>query len=337
MSIRFGLCLFVATCLLSTTARADHHSTIVVYPGGDAAGAGKHVVLVAGDEEYRSEEALPQLGKILSVHHGFKCTVVFSVNPQTGEIDPDNQNNMPGLKELATADLMIIATRFRNPSDEQMKYVVDYVESAKPIIGLRTATHAFRIPKDRKYGRYSFNSQEWKQGFGRQVLGETWINHHGHHGREATRGIPAKGMEKHPILRGVKDIWGPTDVYGVRLPLPGDSQPLVLGLVTSGMTPADPVSFSRKNDPAMPVAWIKSYTAPNEKKARVFTTTMGASQDLENEGVRRMLVNATYWALGMEDKIPESSNVAIVGEFKATKFSFGGYVRGVKPSDHALK
>ncbi|HEX8312620.1 MAG TPA: hypothetical protein VF614_14960, partial [Chthoniobacteraceae bacterium] len=59
----------------------------VTYEGKEGAGKGKHVVLLAGDEEYRSEEALPQLGKILSQHHGFKSTVVFSISPQTGEID----------------------------------------------------------------------------------------------------------------------------------------------------------------------------------------------------------------------------------------------------------
>ena len=87
---------------------------------------------------------------------------------------------------------MIIATRFRDLPDDQMKEIVDYVESGRPIIGMRTATHAFNI-KDgkRKYARYSFNSKEWDGGFGRQVLGETWISHHGHHAHESTRGIVA--------------------------------------------------------------------------------------------------------------------------------------------------
>ena len=75
----------------------------------------------------------------------------------------------------------------------------------------------------------------------------------------------------------------------------------------------------------------------NGKKARVFTTTMGASQDLLNEGVRRMIVNASFWALGMEDKIPAQATVDIVGDYKPTRFSFKGYVKGVKPEDHAWK
>jgi hypothetical protein len=146
----------------------------------------------------------------------------------------------------------------------------------------------------------------------------------------------AKGQEHNSILRGIKDgeIWGPTDVYGVRLPLPGDSTPLVLGQVVEGMKPTDPGVEGGKNDPMMPVAWTKTYESASGKKARVFTTTMGSSTDLESEGVRRLLVNATYWAVGLEDKIPTHSNVDIVGEYKPTRFGFGTYVKGKKPADY---
>src|SRR4029077_14100326 len=130
-------------------------------------------------------------------------------------------------------------------------------------------------------------------------------------------GLIARGQETHPILRGIKDgdIWGPTDVYTVTLPLYGDSKPLVLGQVLEGMKPTDEPLAGEKNDPMMPVAWVKSYTGDSGKTARVFATTMGASQDLENEGLRRLLVNATYWTLGMEDRLPEKANVELVGEY----------------------
>src|SRR5207249_2354615 len=115
----------------------------VVYDGTNGPGKGKHIVLVSGDEEYRSEEALPQLGKILAKRHGFKCTVLFAINPKDGTIDPNRNDNIPGLKALRNADLAIFFLRFRNLPDDQMKEVVDYVESGRPIIGLRTATHSF--------------------------------------------------------------------------------------------------------------------------------------------------------------------------------------------------
>src|SRR5882672_1479276 len=94
----------------------------VVYEGKQGPGVGKHVVLVSGDEEYRSEETLPQLGKILAKHHGFKCTVLFAIDPKDGTINP-NISNIPGLEALKSADLLILFTRFRHLPEEQMKHL----------------------------------------------------------------------------------------------------------------------------------------------------------------------------------------------------------------------
>jgi type 1 glutamine amidotransferase len=313
------------------------HDQWIVFEGSDGPGKGKHIVLICGDEEYRSEETIPQLAKILARHHGFRCTVLFAIDPKDGTINPTVRDNIPGLDALKTADLLVVFLRFRDLPDEQMKPLVDYIESGRPIIGLRTSTHAFDLKSSQTYAKYTWNNAEG--GFGRMVLGETWISHHGQHGKQSTRGIVAKEQANHPILRGIAngDIWGPTDVYGVRLPLPGDSQPLILGQVLESMSPNDKPVAGTQNDPMMPVAWTKTYTGTSGKTARVFTTTMGASQDFQSEGVRRLLVNACYWALGMEDKIPVKSNADFVGEYKPTPFKFGGFKPGVKPSDHAIQ
>jgi len=310
----------------------------VVYDGFDGPGKGKHIVLVSGDEEYRSEETLPQLGKILAKHHGFKCTVLFAIDKKTGAINPNQNDNIPGLEALKTADLMVVFLRFRNLPDEQMKHIAEYVEAGKPIVGLRTATHAFANGGKGTYGKYDWRSKDWPGGFGKQVLGETWVNHHGKHGTEGTRGLIAPGKENHAILRGIMngDIYGPTDVYTVNLPLK-DCDPLVLGQVVSGLTPDTPPVKGKKNDPMMPVAWTKSFATEPGKTARVFTTTMGASQDFESEGLRRLLVNACYWALGMEEQIGAKSVVDLVGKYETRPFRTGGFKPGVKPSDHAMK
>ncbi|MBY0525201.1 MAG: ThuA domain-containing protein [Gemmataceae bacterium] len=330
--------LGLALLFLGVTASANAADPWIVYEGNEGPGKGKHIVLVSGDEEYRSEEALPQLAKILAKHHGFKCTVLFAIDKDGETINPNRNDNIPGLEMLKSADAMIIFTRFRNLPDEQMKHVADYLETGKPVIGLRTATHAFNL-SGKTYARLSNGDKETDGGFGRQVLGEKWISHHGNHGSQSTRGLIAKGEEKNPILRGIKDgdIWGPTDVYGVRLPLPGDSKPLVMGQVLTGMKADDKPVVGKQNEPMMPVAWTKTYKAAGDKTGRVFTTTMGASQDLESEGMRRLLVNATYWALGLEDKIPDTAKVDIVGEYKPNPFKFGGFTKGVKPSDLAIK
>lgn len=326
------VCLF--TPLIATAA---DKAQWVSYTPEESKANGKHVVLVSGDEEYRSEETLPQLAQILTKHHGFRCTVLFAIDPKNGSITPTVTNNIPGLEQLANADLMIIFTRFRDLPDEQMQHIVDYLESGRPIIGLRTATHAFKLPGDSEYARYSWRNKEWEGGFGRQVLGETWINHHGKHGSQSTLGIIAEDQAEHPILKGIEagSIWGPSDVYGVRLPLPGDSKPLVFGQVLTGMKPDDPPVDGKQNDPMMPVAWTKSYTTDDGKTGRVFTTTMGASQDFSSEGLRRLLVNASYWALGMEDKIPAQSRVDLVGEYDPLPFRFGGHKKNVYPADYA--
>lgn len=229
---------------------------------------------------------------------------------------------------------MVIFTRFRDLPDAQMKHVADYIASGKPIVAMRTATHAFDLRTSSAYQRFSWNSKQWDGGFGRQVLGETWIAHHGRHGQQSTRGIIAKGREEHPILRGIRDgdIWGPTDVYEVRLPLPGDSLPLVLGQVLAGMRPDDAPVAGKQNDPMMPIAWVKTYKGAGGNSARVFTTTMGAAQDLRNEALRRLLVNACYWTLGLERQISARSNVDLVGEYNPLPFGNNGFLKGVKPS-----
>jgi type 1 glutamine amidotransferase len=330
----------VLAALLSIAAAAARGADQwVVYEGKDGPGHGKQIVLISGDEEYRSEEALPQLGKILATHHGFRCTVLFAIDPADGSINPNRNDNIPGLEALQSADLMVIFARFRNLPDEQMKHIVDYVESGRPVVGLRTSTHAFNLDDKSGYRHYTWQNNTWEGGFGRQVLGETWINHHGQHGRQSTRGIVADQAQDHPILRGIADgdAWGPTDVYGVRLPLPGDSQPLLLGQVLVGMQPDDAPVAGKQNEPMMPVAWVKSFTPAGGKTARVFNTTMGASQDLQSEGVRRLLVNACYWAVGLEDKIRADATVDLVGKFEPLPFKFNGFQTGVMPADHALE
>ncbi|OHB78472.1 MAG: hypothetical protein A2Z25_21240 [Planctomycetes bacterium RBG_16_55_9] len=306
-----------------------------VLGGNEGPGKGRHIVLLAGDEEYRSEDSMPQLAKILAVRHGFKCTVLFAINKETGEIDPQTLDNIPGLQALETADLMVMFLRFRELPDEQMKYIIDYTNSGKPIVGLRTSTHAFFYRKnmDSPYAKYNWQNKEFQGGYGRQVFGETWINHYGAHQKESTRGLIAEGMESHPIVKGIDGIWGESDVYAVTT-LTSDSKPLIMGQVLSGMNPADEPNPDKK---LVPVAWTKTYTGEKGKTSRIFTTTMGHSFDFKNEGFRRLMVNACYWALGMEDKIPAKSNVDFVGPYEPNKIGMGKHQRGLKPADHELK
>lgn len=318
----------------------------ITYQGIDGPGSGKHIVLISGDEEYRSEEALPQLAKILSQRHGFACTVLFAQDPEhPGIIDPNYPANIPGMEKLNTADLMVIFTRFRALPDEQMEPIHKYLTAGKPVLAIRTATHAFNFPDTSSrwyhWGNYfDDESHPWHGGFGRLVLGENWRYHHGRHKHQSTRGLVAPGAESHPINRGLEgtDIWGPSDVYGVRLPLPGDAQPLVLGQVVNrrgdydesdafyGMRPTDDEIATQDdngrnpNDPMMPIAWLKTYQLPEGRSGLAFTSTIGAATDLSSEGVRRLLVNAAFFLTGTE--VPPAADVALVGEYIPSPYSF---------------
>ena len=309
-----------------------------VYQGKEGPGAGKHIVLISGDDEYRSEQALPMLGKILAMRYGFKCTVLFAINPADGTIKPDHQTNISGMEEIDSADLLILGLRFRNLPDEQMKNFVDYVNAGKPIIGTRTSTHAFNYPGNSpsQYKHYGFNNKEWLGGFGRQVLGDTWINHHGHHKRESCRGIIADGQKDNPILNGVTDVWGPSDVYGIRN-LPESANVLLKGQVLAGMNPDDKPVEGKKNNPMMPLAWSKGFKSESGKVSKIVCTTMGASTDFESEGLRRFVINAAFWCLDMESSIPAKANVDYVDPYKPTQFGFGSYQKGLTPRDFDLK
>lgn len=300
--------------------------------GKEGPGKGKRVVLVAGANEYNPETGLPLLARILAERHGFDCTVCFTLN-KAGQIDPNTSDNLPGLEALDHADLMIILARFTHPTDEQMKHVVQYLESGRPVIGLRTATHAFAFPRNSEsvYKKFSWDNKDpaFDGGFGRQVLGETWITHHAPNGATSTRGLFAPGVADDPILRGVSDgeIWGSTGVYGIRLPLLSNCKPLLFGQVIDGGKPTGKPVVGKLNDPMMPIAWTRTYSLVRGKTGRVFTTTMGSADDLiKSAALRRVVVNAAYWATGMEDKIPAKADVDLVGNSLPFK-------KGTTPAD----
>ena len=306
----------------------------ITYEGKDGPGNGKRVVLIAGDEEYRSEEVLPMLGKLLSQRHGFTCTVLFAINNETGEIDPNTSDNLPGAEAIDKADLVITSLRFRRWPDGQFRHFADYVKAGKPLIGLRTSTHAFSGIK----GEYSeFNA------FGKKVYGEGWVNHWGRHKSEATRGVIEDSAKDDVLLRGVSGIFGDTDVYEAYPP--ADAKILVRGIVLNGMKPEDePADYKKKratdkeeqgiNSPAMPVVWTRVNDNDFGKGNKVLCTTMGSATDLQNEGLRRLVVNAVYSFTGLE--VPAKANVEYVDPFKPLFYGFNGYRKGLKVSDQAL-
>ncbi len=303
-----------------------------VVPWGKAAAQGEEnsakIVFVTGDEEYRSEESMPMLAAILKRDFGFRCSVAYALTDE-GEIDPNRLDHIDGLDELRDADLMVLFTRFRRLPDDELKKIVDYAESGRPMVGFRTATHAFRYPKD--HPRAAAMNEVWPT----RVFGQHWITHHGHfadgHGR-LTAVTPLEKERRHPVLRGVDSFLAYSWLYHVQGGgdrLSGDSRPLMLGWSLRSQHAGRLDRFPRET----PVAWVKSYTGSSGRKARVFFTTLGHPFDFKEAAMRRLALNGILWALGRERLIPENGcRTDTVAPYDPPNSGFGKvYRRGVFP------
>ncbi len=303
----------------------------LTYSGETGPGVGKHIVLIAADQEYRSEYSMPMLARLLAKHHGFHTTVLFSLN-KDHDVDPTQKigwedktvtHNIPGLEHLENCDLVILFSRLLSLPPEQLKHINTYLDSGKPIIGIRTANHGFIEFDYQKNGK--------KINFGEDVLGGSFRSHHGRWQQDSTRGIIVEQNKTHPILKGVKDIWGTSDVYRTYKDggsLPEGCLPLVNGQPLMGRKPDDAV-----NDQLipLPVAWVKTWTGNTGKTARIFHVTMGSAQDFQSEGLRRLTVNAAYWCQHMEAYSDENSCMDLVGDYNPPDSGFAYKKLGIVP------
>jgi len=296
----------------------------------DMPGKGKHIVLLAAEQEYRSEQALPMLARALSKHHGFDCTVIFLMN-EDGLVDPTGPSpiqqqgvyhNVPGLEHLAKADAFIWMSRFLKLNDEDSQHLHDYFDSGKPIVALRTANHGLRGGRP-----YVVNGKTVSL---RAMLGGAFMKHHGGWKREATSGIVVEANKAHPVLIGVKDVWGTTDVYRCHNEdtVPSDCTALLLGQPMKSLERDAPPNTDKV---PLPIAWTKTWTGNKGRASRILHFTMGSAKDFENEGVRRVVINGVYWGLGLVDQIKPDSNMSIVGEYEPLEDGFNYEKLGVYP------
>lgn len=276
-----------------------------------------HVVFVTGDEEYRSEESMPMLARILKNRYGFDVTVCYALTD--GIIDPNRTDNIEGLEALQEADLMVLNTRFRDLPDEQLQYIVNYAESGKPMVGFRTATHAFSYGEDHPNHHMDF---EWPH----QVFGLPWISHHGN--ANSTDVLLEESQAGHPVLRGVEPFHTRSWLYNSDTLL-DDVEPLLIGRAVRGTEP-EGEHFS---DPHV-VAWTRYYEGEHGT-SRVFFTTLGHPFDFFNESMRKLSVNGIFWALELEDRIPGGGlDVDYVGEYDPNDAGFGAqYKQNMRPED----
>ena len=312
--------LFVAVAVMVNTVSAADID----------AGKMPHVVFITGDDEYRSEESMPMLARILKERYHFRVTVCYSL-AKDGSIDPAEHNNVTGIEALDDADLMVLFTRFRDLSEEQFKHFLKYVAAGKPIVGFRTATHAFKFDTHPQYKAWGWHGEKIAQ-----LVGQNWITHHGHFsdGHKPLTDVTLVAEQKsHPILRGVKPFAAFSWLYHVEGggdKLRGDAKPLLMGrsLKSNHAMKGNTKRYPLSN----PVAWTKTYTGKSGTTGRVFFATTAHSYDFKLESVRKLAINGIFWALSMEQKIPaDGADVKIIGTYKPNNSGMNAFKTGLKP------
>ena len=349
--IIFSLLIFVSfnNVLAQNKLKKIKAKNFVVYEPPKKKANGKRILFLVSDHEYRSEQTIPAIARIMSYHHGFQSVVVLGLDREGRYILPGGKV-LPGLKYLSSSDLLVIFTRWLHTADKNMQMIVEYLESGKPVVGLRTSTHAFKYRGKNELFKSLFSQRGEKKiphpslkistwytntnyygGFGRQVLGESWAGHYGENHKQLTK-IELINKD-HPVVKGISGFmylraggyYSDPEKDSIII---GMAQPLV-----SMKKDASPDA----NKPAVPGIWIRNqYKAPSGKikKARVFTTQYGASEDILDDNFRRILVNGIFWSIGLENQIKSDLTIDFVGGYKPDKFDMNkNYRIGVKPSD----
>jgi len=231
------------------------------------------IVFMIGEDEYHTWETLPAFADTDLKPLGYRITIVNA--------DPQDKNNFPGIVEaLHDADLLFLSVRRRTPPQDQLDAVRAYLAAGKPLVGIRTACHAFAL---RPTDKIADPKLALWQEFDPEVIGGHYTGHHG--AEKVTITIATPGAETRPILKGVDiaRLIGNGGLYKVS-PLAPDSVPLLTGAIAG--------------EPAEPVAWTHYYGP----KGRVFYTSLGHPEDFQNPEFHRFLVNAVAWALGPKAK-----------------------------------
>lgn len=238
-----------------------------------------HAVIVVGTLHYSPELTMPVFAKELE-RFGFRTTIVMG----DGNPERKTENVLPGIEALADADVAIFFMRFLNLPDDEWQPIEDYLKSGRPVIGLRTANHSFRYPKDHP-------QSAWNDGFGRRVLGTPYIVHQS----SRTKISVVDKHRKHPVMTHVtkKDWESPGTLYLTRLE--SGAVPLVIG--TGEGKPRlleksfGPIMVNESESDIVAWAW------ENEWGGKVFGTTFGHPGDFAEESFVRMLVNGACWTV----------------------------------------
>ncbi len=230
----------------------------------------RNLVMMIGEDEYKTEESLPAFAKSDLEPLGFQVTTILA--------DSQNKNHFPGLIEaLKQADVLLVSVRRRLPPEEELAAIRAHIAAGKPVVGIRTASHAFcyRDAAAQKEA-LAAGSAAWPE-FDAEVFGGHYTNHHGN-GPKTTVTV-AEGATEHAILRGIasEKLIGNGSLYLVR-PLVDSATPLLMGSIPN--QEPEPIAYTNLAGP---------------QKTRTFYTSLGHIDDFANPQFRKLLVNAIFW------------------------------------------
>lgn len=279
---------FVAHCV-GNDLMVDHverywcpTTTSVAFLGGKefrfAEDQRAHLVMLIGEDEYKTWETLPAFAKENVAWRGVRVSVI--------QQNSANKHRFPGLTEaLRDADALVVSLRRRALAKEELAAVRAHLDAGKPLVGIRTASHGFAPRREDQA-----EGEAW-MSFDPEVLGGNYAGHHGHGPKTTIQ--PAPGAENHELLTGVNlnELIGNGSLYRVS-PLKQAARPLLIGSIAG--------------KPAEPVAWTHTYGA---KQARIFYTSLGHPDDFAGASFRRLLLNAIHWSLSQPIP-PQEANLA---------------------------
>ena len=223
-----------------------------------------HIAFLIGEDEYKTEITLPEFAKKQLEPRGVRCTFVFA--------DAKDKNSFPGIDKLKDADLVVLSVRRRVPPTDQLAVVREYLESGKPLVGIRTASHAFSLHE---------KPDGWP-GFDKEVLGGDYRMHYDNAPDKGPATVMSivEGASKNPILTGIPAEFSSKSHLYKNKALAKDATPLLRGRIGPNGNETD---F---------VAWTHVF-----KGGRIFYTSLGYIDDFKEEPFRRLLTNGIFWAL----------------------------------------
>lgn len=230
-----------------------------------AADARPKLVMLIAEQEYETVKTLP----VFAAQQLAKDFRVVTVSGSTAA----GENSFDRSEEITDADVLLVSVRRRTPPKAQMDAIRKHIAAGKPVVGIRTASHAFALGRNQVLAA---GNADWPQ-FDAEVIGGNYANHHAK-GPETTVTASSTAAAAHPILKGVTLPFKTASTLYRNTPLRPGATALITGEIPG--------------QPAEPLAW--TFNRPGG--GRTFYTSLGGPNDFQNPAFVQLLRNGILWA-----------------------------------------